>query len=66
MIDAMQSSRGVRLRLVLDVVATVAARGGGFIAQAKARPDVETITVTAENRDGLPAEIVSRITSQLG
>lgn len=44
----------------VPVVATIAAKGGGFIAQVKSRPDVETITVTAKNRDDLPAELASR------
>ncbi len=50
----------------VPVVATIAAKGGGFIGQAKARPDVETITVTAENRDDLPAELASRLSLRLG
>jgi nucleoside-triphosphatase len=35
------------------IVATVAQRGGGFIAEAKARPDAERWEVTRSNRDGL-------------
>jgi nucleoside-triphosphatase len=60
-----QAVAGV-LNSPVPVVATIAAKGGGFIGQAKARPDVETITVTAENREGLPAELASRLSSQLG
>lgn len=45
------------MRRLLDdprpVVATVAARGGGLIAQAKARPDVELLEVSVRNRDQL-------------
>jgi nucleoside-triphosphatase len=40
----------------VPVVATVALRGGGLIAEAKARPDVRLVEVTQENRDSLPAE----------
>lgn len=50
----------------VPVIATVAAKGGGFIGQVKARPDVETITVTAENRDDLPGELASRLSPRLG
>jgi len=42
------------------VVATVALRGGGFIAEVKRRPDVEIVEVTRANRDTLPARIVDR------
>ena len=49
------------VRRLLDgpvpVVATVALRGGGLIAAVKARPDVQLVGVTQENRDGLPAEL---------
>jgi nucleoside-triphosphatase len=41
----------------VPVLATVALRGGGLIAQVRARPDVRLIEVTAANRDGLPAEL---------
>ncbi len=40
------------------VVATVAQKGSGFIAEAKRRPDVEIWNVTRANRDELPAAIV--------
>jgi nucleoside-triphosphatase len=49
------------MRLLLDagrpLVATVALRGDGFIAEVKRRPDVEIIEVTPRNRDDLPGEI---------
>src|SRR5262249_10279460 len=49
------------VRQLLDgpvpVVATVALRGGGLIAEAKARSDVRLIEVTGENRERLPAEL---------
>lgn len=43
------------------VVATIAARGTGFIAEAKRRKDVEVWTVTRQNRDALPARVVDRL-----
>ncbi len=43
------------------VVATVAARGGGLIARAKARPDVEVWPVSRANRDDLPERILARL-----
>ncbi len=45
------------------VVATIAARGGGLIERAKSRTDVELWEVTRENRDGLPARVLSRVLS---
>jgi len=45
----------------VPVLATVAVKGGGFIAQVKARPDVEIVTVTMANRDRLPDELAVRI-----
>jgi len=42
------------------VLATVAAKGGGFIAQVKSRPDVLLITVRPSNREQLPAELAER------
>jgi nucleoside-triphosphatase len=38
----------------VPVVLTVAQKGGGLIAQVKARTDVRLVTVNDENRDGLP------------
>lgn len=50
-----------RTRALLDgttpVVATVALRGGGFVAEVRARPDVELWTVTPANRDALPGTV---------
>jgi hypothetical protein len=42
------------------VLATIAAKGGGFIAQVKSRPDVQLITVRLNNRDRLPDELAHR------
>jgi nucleoside-triphosphatase len=49
------------VRRVLDnpapVLATVARKGRGLIAEVKGRPDVQVLPVTAENRDRLPAAL---------
>jgi nucleoside-triphosphatase len=49
------------VRCLLDgpvpVVATVAMRGGGLIAEVKARQDVRLVRVTEENRNQLPGEL---------
>ena len=42
------------------VVATVASQGAGFIADVKARTDIELIEVTLGNRDGLPPSIAEQ------
>jgi len=42
----------------LPLVATVAMRGGGFIAEAKGRPDVDVWEVTRDNRDVLPEQVI--------
>ncbi len=41
------------------VVATVGARGGGFIAEVKKQPDCDLWEVTRDNRDGLPAQVLA-------
>jgi nucleoside-triphosphatase len=41
----------------VPVVLTVAQKGQGLIAQVKARADVRLVTVTDQNRDGLPEEL---------
>jgi nucleoside-triphosphatase THEP1 len=48
----------------VPVLATIAAKGGGFITEVKARPDVEIVTVTAANRDALPDELAGRLRSR--
>jgi nucleoside-triphosphatase len=45
----------------LPLVATVAKRGEGFIAEVKQRADSELWTLTRENRDAMPAEIRKRV-----
>jgi nucleoside-triphosphatase len=51
-----------RMRALLDsdrrVVASVARRGGGFIEEAKARPDVELWEISPRNRDALVERIL--------
>ncbi len=51
------------VRRLLDgsalVLATVALKGGGFIAEVKARPDVRLVAVDPANRDGLPGQIAA-------
>jgi nucleoside-triphosphatase len=43
----------------IPVVATVGARGGGFIAEIKQRPGRELWDVTRDNRDTLPARVLA-------
>ena len=51
------------MRALLDspkkIVATIGARGGGFIAEVKAREDAETLVVTPGNRDELPDRVLA-------
>ncbi len=41
----------------VPLVATIALRGGGFIAEVKERHDVQIVEVTPANRQALPGEI---------
>jgi nucleoside-triphosphatase len=41
----------------VPVIATVALKGEGLIAQVKTRPDVRLLHVTPENREGLPEQL---------
>jgi len=43
------------------IVATVALKGGGFIAEVKQRPDVQLIEIDSRNRDRLVEDLVKRI-----
>jgi nucleoside-triphosphatase THEP1 len=43
----------------MTLVATVALKGSGFIAEIKQRKDSLLWEVTRENRDGLPARILA-------
>ncbi len=47
------------------LVATIALKAGGFIAEVKLRPDVLVIELTDENRDKLLADIAGRVRSSL-
>lgn len=53
------------MRMLLNtdkaVVATVAEKGAGFIAEVKRRRDIELWRVTAANRDSLPARVIARL-----
>ena len=49
---------GVLLERSTPVVATVAQRGAGLIAEVKQRPDAELWTVVRATRETLPAQIV--------
>jgi hypothetical protein len=42
----------------------IAAKGRGVIRKVKAGPDVKTVTVSATNRDGLPAKLAERLASE--
>jgi nucleoside-triphosphatase len=58
-----------KVRCLLDsetpVLGTVALKGGGFIAEVKARDDVALYEVTVKNRDALPGEILRILSSGL-
>ena len=47
------------------VVATVALRGGGFMAEARRHPRVELIRVSDANRDRLPQVLAAKVTLRL-
>jgi nucleoside-triphosphatase len=53
------------VRDVLDsekpVIATIALKGAGFIAEVKNRVDIKLVEMTAGNRDALPAEIAGYV-----
>jgi nucleoside-triphosphatase len=48
----------------VPVLASLAAKGGGFIAQVKARQDVAILAVSTSNREGLPEELALRLRSE--
>ena len=58
-----------RMSFLLDsdnpVVATVALKGGGFIAEVKKRTDAVLWEVTRKNRDEIPARIVAWVRERL-
>jgi len=43
----------------VPLVATIALRGGGFVADVKNRPDVQIVEVTQGNRQSLPGQIAA-------
>ncbi len=43
------------------VIATIAQKGGGFIAEIKERADIQMFVLTMENRDRLAMDILSEI-----
>jgi len=45
----------------VPLIATVAEKGGGFMARVKDKPGVVLITVTSANRDALPARILKML-----
>jgi nucleoside-triphosphatase len=57
------------MRALLDsetpVLGTVALKGGGFIAEVRARSDVTFFEVTMKNREHLVLEILQALTNQL-
>jgi len=53
------------MRRILDgrvpLIATVAQRGAGFIAEVKRREDCELLTLTRANRDAMPQQLLERL-----
>lgn len=47
------------------VVATVAMKGAGLIADVKARPDVELIEISRDNRNDLPRWILHAVSARI-
>jgi nucleoside-triphosphatase len=45
----------------VHLVASIARRGGGVIAEVKKRPDVQIVEVTYGNRQSLPRQIATWI-----
>jgi nucleoside-triphosphatase len=48
----------------VPLLATIAAKGGGFIGELKRRGDVELITANPGNRDSLPSDSTARFRSR--
>ncbi len=61
--ECMSSRFVAALRGLLDsgkpVVATIAQKDGGFIAEVKQRKDAELWELTRANRDGMPQEVLA-------
>ncbi len=68
--ECFSSSFVSAVRRLLDadtgVIATVALAGGGFIAEAKARSDVQILNVTRENRSDLPRHVADLMIASQG
>jgi len=47
------------LKGTVPLVATIALRGGGLIAEVKKRPDAQVVDVTQANRQALPGQIAA-------
>ena len=47
------------------VVATIARRGGGFIARVKSHPGIEIIEITHSNREGIPDRVLDWIITRI-
>ena len=62
--DIFIDATSLALDTPVPVLATVAAKGGGFIRLVKTRPDVEIEFVSPKTRDGLPDTIVRRFLHQ--
>lgn len=48
----------------IPLVATIARRGGGFIAEVKGRRDCELRSLTRANRDAMPGEILAWLAAE--
>ena len=59
--DAFVTAVGALLEGRVPLVATIAQRGGGFIAEVKRRRDAEVWTITHATRDSVPDAIVAWI-----
>src|SRR5262245_49824049 len=53
-------------RASAPVLATIALKGGGFISEVKARPDVRLVAVDPVNRDGLPNQLAGGLRGKGG
>ena len=51
------------LELNVPLIATVSQQGKGFVQDVKNRPDVQILTVTADNREQLPQTLLDRLPS---
>ena len=50
----------------VNLLATIAKKGRGFVDQIKSRSDIELIEVTRNNRDELPDQLAQKIKAELG